>query len=82
MDWKRARCLELGAFERIILRTIYGPVKKKDTWQARYNRELGELYQELAVVARLQWLGHTMGMGVDGMPKKILLEQPGGYREV
>jgi hypothetical protein len=73
----------LVAFERRILRKIYGPVKEKDTWQARYNRELYEVYQELDVVAtgkktRLQWLGHIMVMREDGMPKKILLEEPGG----
>ena len=82
MDWKRARCLELGAFERRILRKIYGPVKKKNTRQARYNLELGELYQELDVVATVKknlCNGlDTMGMGEDGMPKKSLLGQPGG----
>jgi hypothetical protein len=39
----------LGAFERRILRKIYGAVKEKDTWRARHNRDLYEyeLYQEL-----------------------------------
>jgi hypothetical protein len=30
----------------------------------------------------LQWLGHTMRMGEDGMPKKIPLEEPEGCRKV
>lgn len=54
-----------------------GPVRR-----ARYNREFYELHQELDVVAtvkktRLQWLGHTIRIGEDGMPRKILLEEPG-----
>ena len=46
--------IRLGAFERRILRKIYGSVKKKDTWRVRYNRELYALYQELEVVATLK----------------------------
>jgi hypothetical protein len=41
--------IRLRAFERRILRKIYGSVKKKDTWRARYA-----LYQELEVVATLE----------------------------
>jgi hypothetical protein len=29
----------LGTSERRILKKIYGPVKEKDTWSARYNQE-------------------------------------------
>jgi hypothetical protein len=69
----------LGAFERRILWTIYGSVKEKDGWRARFNRELGELYQELDVVVTVKkhacnGLDTTVRMGEDGMPKMILLQ--------
>jgi hypothetical protein len=44
----------LGAFERRILSKICGSVKDNDTWRARYNRELYELYQKLDVVATVK----------------------------
>ena len=43
-------------------------LKEEDSWRARYNRELNEIYRELDVVTTvrktcLQWFGHTMRMG-------------------
>jgi hypothetical protein len=61
----------LGALERRILRKICGLVKEKDTWRARYNRELCELYRELDVVATVKntlavaWTCKENGRGLD-----------------
>ena len=68
----------LGAFERRILWTIYGYVKEKDGWRARYNRELGEL-DVVATVKKhaCSGLDTTVRVGEDGMPKMMLLQQPG-----
>jgi hypothetical protein len=35
-----------NAFERKILRRIYGPVQDNVQWRLRYNKELYELYYE------------------------------------
>jgi hypothetical protein len=40
--------LQLGVFERKILRRIYGPICAGATWRSRYNEELYRLYDEIA----------------------------------
>jgi hypothetical protein len=55
----------LGAFERKILRRIYGPLGEVATWRSRYNEELYRLYDEIDLVtairiSRLRWAGHIV----------------------
>jgi hypothetical protein len=35
----------LGAFERKILRSIFGPAKENGEWRIKYNNELYTLYK-------------------------------------
>ena len=54
VDWKRTRYIKqmrTGAVKRRVFTMMYGPVRQKHSWRARYNRELFELYRELHVVA-------------------------------
>ena len=51
-------------FERNVLRTIFGPVKKQGRWRTNHNFELYKLYKEPQVTQiiqsnRLRWLGHV-----------------------
>ena len=57
--------LRLGAFERKILRRIYGPICEGAVWRSRYNEELYHLYDETDLVTtvritRLRWAGHIV----------------------
>lgn len=54
---------DLDAFERKILRRIYGPVQE-GVWRIRYNHELYQLYKtpklsEYVRFMRLRWAGHV-----------------------
>ena len=62
---RRADELRLGAFERQILRRIYGPICEEESWRSRYNNELYHLYGETDLVpaikkTRLRWAGHNV----------------------
>jgi hypothetical protein len=59
--------LRLGAFERKILRRIYGPICEGATWRSRYNEELYRLYDETDLVTaikitKLRLAGHIVRM--------------------
>ena len=77
--------LHLGVFERIILRTIYGPICEGATWSSRYNEELYRLYEETDLVTtiritRLRLAGNILRVQ-DNLPcKKITLDKPEGRR--
>jgi hypothetical protein len=60
---------KLGAFERKILRRIYGPINANGQWRwrCRYDTELDELYKDIDTVndiklRRLQRAGHVVRM--------------------
>jgi hypothetical protein len=74
-------------FERKILRRIYGPIKDRDQWRCRLNKELYDLIKEprLSVViriARLRWAGHVARMDENCMPRRLMYVQPEGLRKV
>jgi len=53
----------VNAFERKMLRRIYGPVQENEQWRIRYNHQIYQLFAEanLATTIRLQrlkWAGH------------------------
>ena len=69
--------LRLAAFERKILRRIYGPKKDGEVWRIRYNQELYQLYKtpdiiQTIKIARLRWLGHVKRMNEGEMPRRIM----------
>jgi hypothetical protein len=77
----------LIAFERKILRRIYGPKKVEGVWRLRYNTEIRDLYKEVKVslfikLRRLQWAGHVMRMNDERIPKKALQQTVYGKRAV
>jgi hypothetical protein len=77
----------LNAFERKILRRIFGPVQDNGQWRIRYNKELFELYGEPDLVTciklkRLQWAGHVQRMEDTRIPKKVFKAKFEGVRSV
>lgn len=56
---------KLAVFERMVLRTIIGPVKvEDDVYRSRYNHELYQIFREPDIVKvskhrRLSWAGHV-----------------------
>jgi hypothetical protein len=77
----------LSAFERKILRRIYGPVQDNSQWRFRYNKELYELHGEPDLVTciklkRLQWAGHVQRMEGTRIPKKVFKGKSEGGRSV
>lgn len=80
--------LMVNAFERKILRRIWGPVQEENNiWRLRYNNELYKLYKEPAIsiiirLKRLEWAGHVQRMGMERIPKRILNNTIGGQRRV
>jgi hypothetical protein len=77
----------LVAFERKILRRIYGPKKVEGVWRLRYNTEICDLYKEVKVslfikLRRLQGAGRVMRMYDERIPKKALQQTVYGKRAV
>jgi hypothetical protein len=77
----------VDVFERKSLRRIYGPIKGRDQWRCRFNKELYDLFKEprLSVViriARLRWVGHVARMDENCMPRRLMYVQPEGLRKV
>lgn len=75
----------MNVFERKILRRILGPIKDRDGWRIRYNKELYIIYDkpEISTVIklqRLQWTGHVQQMEDIRIPKKVLKERVCGTR--
>jgi hypothetical protein len=59
--------MALAAFERKILRKIFGPVSINGSWRLRYNEELYHMYRSADVVThiklrRLEWAEHVHRM--------------------
>jgi hypothetical protein len=78
---------KLGAFERKILRRIYGPINANGQWRCRYNTELDELYKDIDIVTdvklrRLQWAGHVIRMPEERVPRKVMMARLGGVRPI
>jgi hypothetical protein len=70
-----------------ILRSIYGPVKNRDQWRCRCNKDLYDLFKEprLSVtirIGRLQWAGHVTRMEENSVPRRLMYVQPEGPRKV
>jgi len=72
----------ITAFERNVLRKIYGLVLVNGQQQNRYNHETYKLYNEMEQarnisLRRLQWVGHVMRM----KDKRVLKKALKGYIE-
>jgi hypothetical protein len=66
----------LAAFERKILRKIYGPVKENELWRIRQNDELEDIIKRENIVRfiksqRIRWLSHKERMQDTAIPKKM-----------
>jgi hypothetical protein len=73
-------------FERKILRRIYGPIKDRDQWRRRFNKEPYGVFKELRFsvvirIARLQWAGHVARMDENCMPRRLMYVQPEGLKK-
>uniref|UniRef100_A0A1B0DRK3 Uncharacterized protein n=1 Tax=Phlebotomus papatasi TaxID=29031 RepID=A0A1B0DRK3_PHLPP len=79
---------KLAAFERKILRKIYGPVEESPgVWRIRWNEEIYSLYKDEKIVnvvksMRLQWVGHVLRMEPNLPARRALDGNPPGKRTV
>jgi hypothetical protein len=74
-------------FEQKIIRRIYGPVKDRDQWRCRYNKQLCDLFKEprlsvIIKIGRLRWAGHVIRMEENSMPRRLMYTQSEGPRKV
>ena len=71
----------LRAFERKVLRTIFGPLLQNGCWR-RKNSAIYKLYDERDVkfieCSRLRWAGHVMRVEESDPARKVLCSKPGG----
>jgi hypothetical protein len=77
----------VDVFERKILRRIYNPIKDRDQWRCRFNKELYDLFKEprlsvVIIIARLLWAGHITRMDENWIPRRLMYVQPEGLRKV
>jgi len=70
------------AFERKVLRNIFGPTKETDgTWRIKTNDELDKLIRHKNIInylkaQRLSWFGHLHGMSEERMVEKVYKWKP------
>jgi hypothetical protein len=67
----------LNAFERKVLRKIYGPVLVHEEWLDRENYEIYKLYKEMELIRnirlrRLHWVSRVMRMKDEIVPNLAL----------
>jgi hypothetical protein len=72
---------KLLAFERKILRRIFGPTKENQIWRIKTNEELDKLIKHKNMVnyikaQRLSWFGHVQRMSGNRTVKKIFNWKP------
>jgi hypothetical protein len=77
----------VNVFERKILRKIYDPIKDRDQWRRRFNKELYDIFKVprlsvLIIIARLRWAGHVARMDENCMPRRMMYVQPEGLRQM
>ena len=75
----------IDAFERKILRRIYGGIITDGEWRRRTNQELYSLFQDESAstfirVGRLRWAGHVARMDPTQPARQLLDNTPGGRR--
>ena len=70
------------AFERKVLRKIFGPTKERDgTWRIKTNDEIDELIKHKNIIndikeQRLSWFGHLQRMPEERIVKKVYKWKP------
>jgi hypothetical protein len=78
---KETTIQKLLAFERKILRRIFGPTKENQIWRIKTNEELDKLIKHKNIVnyikaQRLTWFGHVQRMSDTRTVKKIFNWNP------
>jgi hypothetical protein len=73
----------LNAWERKILRCMYGPVVEQGKWRIDTNNELWELYKDLDTVAdvkkkRMEWTGYLARIGCGEVVTEVLKNEVEG----
>ena len=78
---------EVGVFENMVLRIIFGPKRDEVTeeWRRLYNEELNDLYSSPNIVwviksRRMRWAGHVARMGEERGVFRVLLRKSVGRR--
>jgi hypothetical protein len=71
----------LRAFERKVLRTIFGPLLQNGCWKRRKNSAIYKLYDKRDVKciedSRLRWAGHVMRVEESDPARKVLCTKSG-----
>jgi len=57
----------LAAFERKVVRRMFGGINGNENWRKRYNKELVQLFGDLDIlsfvrISHLNWIGHVNRM--------------------
>lgn len=78
---------KIAAWERKILRRIYGPKKENGEWRIRTNEEIYGLYNNPQIIghiksSRLRWLGHVERCDKGSLVSRIYKGTPGGRRRI
>ena len=76
----------LGAYERKLLRAVFGPANDNGEWRIQYNNELYTLYKESDIVTyikikRLKWAGHVIRMEEHSPTRRVLVAVVEGRRQ-
>ena len=83
--FKAYQLQQIEAFERKILRKLFGPVQVDiGEYRSRYNHELNDLINghniRFIKAQRIKWLGHIIRMPETSTVRRVLEAKPGGKR--